>query len=65
MDAACAAEPQVEQTPKIPVDVANWQLLCWVWQLQSPKEVSTTVWYVMRKQGTNSGLALLAGGSVA
>lgn len=51
MDAACGVKPQVEQARKIPVDVANWQLLCGIWQLQSPKEVSTTVLVCVAEAG--------------
>ena len=51
MDEACDVEPFFEQPRETAADIASWQLLCGVWQLQSPKEVSSTVWYVLRHAG--------------
>lgn len=51
MDEAFGVESCSEQSRETAVDIANWQLLCGVWQLQSPKEVSSTVWYVLRHAG--------------
>ena len=52
-----------EQTREITVDLANWQLLCGVWQLQPPKQVSSTVRCALALR--DNLLAWIAGGSVA